>query len=335
MRRLVRSLLPVPWLGLLLAACDGPVDPRAAADAALDAEPSWSPDGATIAFVRTGPRAGVVSAVRASREPGAPGVATSEVPPPRALLLVAAGGGAPRVLAHTVTAPAWLPDGGGLLATDPFRGRVVRVATDGTVRPVADTTALAFDPAVSRGGAVLVSTDRTDAGGRGGPLRLWLAAERALRRPLGPAAPGGGAGGSEQSTSPSWGPDGRVAFQRWRAADGPGFQIAIVDTAVGAAAVRVADGTAPAWSPTGEWIAYTRDATGGRGTLRLVRPDGTGDRPLIGGAEEGAVTGRAAWSPDGRFLAVPRVTRAHGAALWVVDAATGAARRLTAPRDAR
>ena len=57
-----------------------------------------------------------------------------------------------------------------------------------------------------------------------------------------------------------------------------------------------------AWSPTGEWIAYSTYMTG-RGcaayaSLGIVSPDGTQQRTLIPDAASAA-----AWSPDGRLLA--------------------------------
>jgi Tol biopolymer transport system component len=57
-----------------------------------------------------------------------------------------------------------------------------------------------------------------------------------------------------------------------------------------------------AWSPTGEWIAYSTWLTGRAyaawSHLGIVRPDGQQQRTLIA---NNASPGR--WSPDGRFLA--------------------------------
>jgi Tol biopolymer transport system component len=57
-----------------------------------------------------------------------------------------------------------------------------------------------------------------------------------------------------------------------------------------------------AWSPTGEWIAYSTWVTGrgcaGYADLGIVSPDGSQQRTLV------PYTGSAAaWSPDGRLLA--------------------------------
>ena len=61
---------------------------------------------------------------------------------------------------------------------------------------------------------------------------------------------------------------------------------------------------AVSWSPTGAWLTYTR-FHGHTTAVALVRPDGSADHeitPLIETDEANA----AVWSPDGKYLLVPR-----------------------------
>jgi dipeptidyl aminopeptidase/acylaminoacyl peptidase len=65
------------------------------------------------------------------------------------------------------------------------------------------------------------------------------------------------------------------------------------------------DGTQPDWSPDGGDIAYVV-AVAGHAPLRLIHPDGSGDRPLTAPPTNETDTGPT-WSPDGSKVAFVRL----------------------------
>ena len=84
----------------------------------------------------------------------------------------------------------------------------------------------------------------------------------------------------------------------------------------------------PAWSPTGDWIAFTSER-GGPANLFRMHPDGSGVERLTSNA---AYDDQATFSPDSRQIAFVS-TRAGGFAnLWILDLATRKARALTSGR---
>jgi Tol biopolymer transport system component len=75
-----------------------------------------------------------------------------------------------------------------------------------------------------------------------------------------------------------------------------------------------------AWSPTGDWIAVARpNTTGYRSEVDLVRPDGRATRKL-----STSWASELAWSQDGRFLAFH-----GGGGLVIVDVKTGSSRSIS------
>ncbi len=84
----------------------------------------------------------------------------------------------------------------------------------------------------------------------------------------------------------------------------------------------------PAWSPMGDWIAFTSERSGPANLFRM-HPDGSEVERLT---VDAAFDDQAAFSPDGRQIAFVS-TRAEGFAnLWTLDLATRKARALTSGR---
>jgi len=102
----------------------------------------------------------------------------------------------------------------------------------------------------------------------------------------------------------------------------------------------VAEAAEPAWSPDGEWIAFTsaRDEHGATcfhecypsGELYLARADGSGIRRLT---HNEADDRSPAWSPDGSeiaFVSDRSGRRTHENEIWVIGRDGSGLRRLTA-----
>ena len=101
--------------------------------------------------------------------------------------------------------------------------------------------------------------------------------------------------GGASEVSPAWSPDGRWISLVSRSC---GLCLVEVD---GRAQRRVRRaGASPFWSPDGRWIGYWRWAASSLPEIRIVQPDGRGDRRL---ALLANWTGAVAWSPDGERVA--------------------------------
>ncbi|HEX2241440.1 MAG TPA: hypothetical protein VHJ82_09905 [Actinomycetota bacterium] len=95
----------------------------------------------------------------------------------------------------------------------------------------------------------------------------------------------------------------------------------------------------PAWSPSGDWIAYMRD-----GSIALISPDGSKTRLLVNQLELGQGLYDPEWSPDGRKLLfataapdtfeIPLLPCACDSDVWVVNVDGSGLRNLTAKSDA-
>jgi TolB protein len=104
----------------------------------------------------------------------------------------------------------------------------------------------------------------------------------------------------------------------------------------GAGVRQLSDGTSaiwsPRWSPNGKQIAFAGQDGDKHLHIYLMNADGSEVRQLT---HFDAADGRAqspAWSPDGKRLAVQADTKDQ-AHIWIVDATTGAARKLAAHEE--
>jgi dipeptidyl aminopeptidase/acylaminoacyl peptidase len=84
-----------------------------------------------------------------------------------------------------------------------------------------------------------------------------------------------------------------------------------------------------AWSPTGEWLAYSVSPGGGMNSqVFLMRPDGTGNKKIAGGGK--AVTWMGLWQPDGKTITISSNQRqAVAIDAYLYDVPTGEMKRVT------
>jgi Tol biopolymer transport system component len=160
----------------------------------------------------------------------------------------------------------------------------------GSVAISPDATKLAYSATQQRDGGL-------------GDNHLHVVDLRTGQQTLGPEVP------FHAAVFASWSPDSRqLTYDFWN-------EIRVWDTETGKIA-KIADGNLPAWSPSGDWIAFFQssesDNNGPYGLGRwpsrclTVRPDGTDQRTLIDffriKKHPGPFAAPPVWSPDSKTI---------------------------------
>lgn len=247
------------------AGCDGGVDP-VPEPLFLDEAPTWSLDGGRIAYAHI------------ELEPSREGAY------PTGLYVLELTSGARALVAlGDANNPDWSPDGERLAFAS---GDIYTIRPDGSDVRQVTAHGSAFSPRYSPDGATL-------SYGRSGTQQevgLWFVhLPDSISTRFGFGAP-----------PADWAPNGQdVVYEGPQGDAEGGNQIWIANT-MGVKATQLSFNSSstnrdPAWSPDGQWIAWTS-----HDQIRLIRPDGSEDRGIPNLPRHAS---RPSWSPDSERIA--------------------------------
>lgn len=272
---------------------------------------------------------GVGRGVLVARSGGAADTGHVTVTPPGMLAVTTArgvavmnldGSGYRELYSGPAANPVWDP-AGRTIVFGSHDGRLRSVDLSGTVRPLiaADSSpAPHLWPHFSRDGQWVYFMSSS------GRQLVWRV--RASGTGLQRITPPTGSFLSEGRPTPS--PDDRrLALY---SGGGLGTTVRIRDLATGSLGAPLAVGHVPAWSPVDDLIAFNGIEGYDRGSIRLVRSDGSGLRELA--PARNAYAFGHSWSPDGRWI-VARST--VSGLLDLIDVASGQILPLAFTREVR
>ncbi|MFV1987088.1 MAG: CehA/McbA family metallohydrolase [Gemmatimonadota bacterium] len=246
----------------------------------MDFRPAWSPDGASIAFVRDNDH-------------------------DMAIVIVDAGSGEQRLVIDSPALdldPSFSPDGSALLYSSGRAGSLDLWEYDlntGTDRQLTDSPGIELRPQPGPGVMVYL------AKGRGGPDRIVLrreGEEGAAPRDLSLQH-----GSITSMTRPALSPDGKIVAFNWPTQDGWDLRLMHVDDP-GPTILLVGGGLplTPSWSHDGEWVYYAEaDSDERMGLWRVRRAGGPAEAVRVVSWDWGEETARVRvrTSVDGRASA--------------------------------